>query len=492
MNKIKQGFYWFFYGIFVLVFGYLFLRIFIRDTIHNYTFPQLLPGFLIGGGMLTLSYYLCRRGSSYLKKHFLPIVLCVLALFFVGSIYTGYKLRFTPAFDMDAIYGGALQWLNEGSFPSYYEYMGYFPNNLGGMTFLYIVFKISSICGCQDFFAVGMVWNSFLITMTILLGTLICKKLKGTIAGIMALITFCLFLPFYVLGAAFYTDSLSMVFPVLFYYLYLLYKEQTVLKKQIGFGVLMAVILTIGMLVKFTVVIVLIAVLIDSLLNNNLKKTAILSVLCVSIAFVGFKSLDASIYGKHMDKAAADELETPYLHWMMMGLQGTGGYNPEDYEYTRSFPADTRKEACKTRIEERLQALGFGGLFELCTNKATLCFGDGTIAVSDFLDDTPAQSTRLQTYVLYSGENFAFYQHISTGYLLAIYFIMVAGVIYTIFVKNKEDAKKALAPRLCCLGILAFLLMWETNSRYITNFVPMLLISATLAITWIGGKKEDV
>ena len=45
--------------------------------------------------------------------------------------------------------------------------------------------------------------------------------------------------PFYFMGAAFYTDSLSLIFPVLFYYLYLCLKDENDKKKQIIYLVTM-------------------------------------------------------------------------------------------------------------------------------------------------------------------------------------------------------------------------------------------------------------
>ena len=55
------------------------------------------------------------------------------------------ELRFQPSFDLDAIYGGAIQWLETGSFPNYYDYFDWFPNNLGGLMFLYVLFRTGTV-----------------------------------------------------------------------------------------------------------------------------------------------------------------------------------------------------------------------------------------------------------------------------------------------------------------------------------------------------------
>ena len=54
-----------------------------------------------------------------------------------------------------------------------------------------------------------------------------------------------------------------------------------------------------------------------------------------------------------------------------------------------------------------------------------------------------------------------------------------------ICLKGKNTSKDiVLAPVLAGLGILAFLLLWETRGRYFTNFVPVLLVCAAISFNW--------
>ena len=151
------------------------------------------------------------------------------------------------------------------------------------------------------------------------------------------------------MGAAFYTDSLSLIFPVLFYYLYLCLKGENDRKKQIIYLAAMGLSLTIGMMIKFTVVIVLIAVVIDAFLYIPWKKA--LLILVVSLAFYGvIKSIyNHNIYKNYISDEQYQNLKTPYWHWIMMGLQNNGYYNPEDYEYTRSYDVNERSAACRKK-----------------------------------------------------------------------------------------------------------------------------------------------
>lgn len=60
-------------------------------------------------------------------------------------------------------------------------------------------------------------------------------------------------------------------------------------------------------------------------------------------------------------------------------MQGDGGYNGADYEFTRSFTdLEQRDEALKAKIKERLETMGPSGVYKLALAKAEKCFSDGT------------------------------------------------------------------------------------------------------------------
>lgn len=486
---VKKMLYKMFLLLFFLCFFIVYGKILFRSVVHDYNTISLFLYMSVSMVALCLFYLFISNHSKIIKQNYKVILIIFTVVYGSIVIINGFLLRFTPSFDMDSIYGGAIQWLQEGSFTNYYEYYGYFPNNLGAMVILHAVFYIASVFGISDFFAVGIVFNSILITATAMIVSLTCKKLKGELAGIMALAFFLACIPFLFMGAAFYTDSLSVLFPVLFYYLYLYFKEQKTWKKRILFAGVMSVVLTIGMLIKFTVLIILVAVIIDALLSIDWKKVCLIVVFSIFVAFVSFNIMGTYMYSRHLDKQVCEELKTPYLHWVMMGLQNYGYYSPEDYEYTRSFKADERNKACLSKIEERVNNMGFKGITELFINKADVCFGDGTFALSDFLDDAPAKDRWLHKYILYAGERYSSYQHLVTGILLGIYLFMLIGAIMCL---KEREKNIILAPRLAGLGILAFLLMWETSGRYFTNFVPLLLICAVLAFKWEEKPKEQI
>lgn len=481
-ERVSKAFLWIFCGVFALVF----VKVLFGDSYHNYHTVVLLLYTLLSFGIILLIQRVLSGYKEVLTRYYKFILIGFAAVYFIAVTAIGFHLRFTPAWDMGAIYDGAIQWLQEGSFYDYYDYYGYFPNNLGGMTVLHAVFAIASLFGVRDFFAAGIIFNSMLITATALLTSLTCVKLMDRVMGTMALIFFALQLPFLFMGAAFYTDSLSLPYPILFYYLYLCFKEQTTRRGRIACAVGMALALAVGSMVKFIVLIVLIAVLIDASFwakGKDLLLIAGSSLLAVALVLGG---MNAYMYRVHLDRDTCEELKTPYLHWVMMGMTGDGCYNSEDYEYTNSFPAAQRGEACLRRLTERVGQLKVSGVSQLFLTKSAVAFGDGTFALSDFLDDTPAQHNWLHDHILYGGEHYSQYKHMTTGLLLALYLLMILGALP----KGDGAVDRTLAPRLAGLGILAFLLLWEVSGRYFTSFVPLLDLCGMLGLWRLAQLRE--
>jgi|AGTN01.3.fsa_nt_gi 4-amino-4-deoxy-L-arabinose transferase and related glycosyltransferases of PMT family len=345
------------------------------------------------------------------------------------------------------------------------------------MTLLFVAFKVASLFGITDYYAIAMITNALLLTTTALMAALICKRLFGITQSVMALVCILLSPPFYFMAPVFYTDSLSMVFPVLVIYLYLKYADSTTHKNRVIFAMLMGLSCGVGMLVKFTVVIALVAVIIHHMLTNrmisSLRITAI-SAACVTAVLLSF---NAYFYSAHLDRACVEELEVPYSHWIMMGLEGNGRYNPSDYEFTLSFDdKEEQKAAISDRIKERIKDRGLLGMLSLFYEKGIIIFGDGTYAQSDFLDDNPANDTALHSYILYDGEHYQTYQYLCSGVRFTLQLLMLISAYGTLL--QRKGTYENMLPLLCMFGVMLFFMIWEVTGRYSTNFIPMTVIAA--------------
>lgn len=390
-------------------------------------------------------------------------------------------LRYTPSFDLDAIYGGAVQWVEEGSFADYYDYFDWFPNNLGGLCFLYVLFKIGSVF-TSDYFLIAALGNEVFLLLTFTFISLSAKKLWGSRYGILAVFMCGCMLPFLFMTDVFYTDSLSLLFPVLLFYLSLKAEESDNGKKLWKWCIISGVTACLGIFIKSTVMIMVLAVGISLLMRKKwnvfFKYVICCFVICMAFTLV-FRSY---MYHAHLNPELARVKNTPYYHWIMMGLEGNGAYNPGDYEFTRSFtdPAE-RNDALKAEIKNRVSEKGFTGMVMLYKEKLFRCFGDGTLGLSDFLDDNPQNYGLLQQFLLYGGSKYPVYSSICN---IVFYSLLILTFLYLL--SKLRRGKKAillphgedLAPALAMGGIIVFLMNWETSPRYITNYVPVIMLLA--------------
>ena len=442
----------------------------------------LLPGMV---GYLLFLRWLFKVISSqemFLGRNYIVIQVCAVTAMLTLQLLLGNQLRFQPVFDLWAIYGGAVEWVKTGTFASQYQYMSYFPNNLGGMAFLYIFFKCASFLGIKDYYGVAMVLNACLVVATMAVCSQILQLLFGPCEGVFVWILFFTSLPFYFIAPVFYTDSLSMLFPV---FGWLIYLQAQRVPRHWQKGLLymaLAGIIAMGMLIKFTVIIMAIALAIYHGVKNGFFS-ALLPIAGVGAGIAGILlSFQTLIYTNHLDRNIAFEYHTPYEHWIMMGLSGyDGGYNPEDYEFTRSISPKYRDSAVREELLRRIQSLGLKGMVQLWQHKTVTDFGNGTYALSDFLDDSPEQNTILHEYILYAGSRYQQYKSLTDMVLYSQYLLMVTGALRMIW-KARNTQLKNLVPFMAVLGCWIFLMLWESSGRYFTNYLPVMLLCAAVGM----------
>lgn len=480
MKKLESGVTRLCYLILLLLFLFTLGSVFIRSNQFLVCISAVLIGIL-----LTYITYKSKRIETFFDQNYKYILFAFLAVVGIVQLSNINELRFTPSFDLDAIYGGAIQWIRTGSFVDYYDYYDYFPNNLGGLFFLYILFKAGSFFS-SDFFLIAACGNEILLLLTYLFISLSAKKMWGSCFGVTALLMAGGMMPLLFMTDAFYTDSLSILFPVLLFYLSLKMEESNGKMTWLLY-IISGIVAAIGGLIKSTVLIMVIALVISFLIRKEWKKAGLYFVCVSAICMVFISGFHRYIYSEHLDAELAAVKNTPYSHWIMMGLKDEGAYNPADYEFTRSFadPA-VRDRAIKDEIINRISQKGVLGMIELYSVKLYRCFGDGTLALSDFLDDTPQNESLLHQFILYNGKQYGLYHSLCNGAFYAV--LLLATACPLISITNGNTGRKmrggpAMAMAVALGGLIIFLMNWETSPRYITNYVPIILLLA------VGGSK---
>ncbi len=204
-----------------------------------------------------------------------------------------------------------------------------------------------------------------------------------------------------------------------------------------------------------------------------------------------------NLYRNYIPKEDLARTKTPAIHWVMMGLEGNGRFRSEDEEFTRSFddPEERNREIVQ-KIGERIRKKGFFGMIGLFVDKSYIDYGDGTLGLSDFLDDVPVNESPLHTYILYEGDHYGRYYKYCCIVFFAI--LLLGGIcvcsefLNVIKKQGKSDQQekkkydlKVFIPALAVFGDYAFLMMWEATNRYCANFVPLIIVLAAGGVYYL-------
>lgn len=448
-------------------------------------------GTLAALALIILFWRLAKKCESFFEKHSRLITAGFLVFMFSLQLAFSFPLRYSPWYDVDALFGGAIEWVKTGSFESYYEYFAMFHNNFGGLVLLRVWFGIAALFGVSDFFIPACLLNCLLSLAAMYLTGSCAGKLFGARGRMTALFLFFISLPFYFIAPAFYTDALTMVFPVLILRLWLCAREQNSLYKRLGIFVLIGLACAIGYGIKATVLIMLIAVVIEGILYADLK--AWLPLAAVSAAIVlGFSLALNGLICSHIGKEQAENRRIPLSHWIMMGMKDNGKYNWWDYDFTKSFEnPEERAEAIRGVIAERLRENGFFGTLALFNKKIDLVWNDGTYGLSDCLGCPHEQNNFLHEFLIKTeGVPSEVYKHICTAVLAALYLLTLAACVSDSFFKG--SCVRILAPRLALFGVFLFFLIWEARWRYFSNFIPIIMLCAITGLECISMKLASL
>ncbi|MBR5408496.1 glycosyltransferase family 39 protein [Candidatus Saccharibacteria bacterium] len=477
MEKIKKilskTISWVFLATFVVIIFCVFFVDGGRYSLNvNNPIISLLIAILFGLGLFFLYRKFTKNTSKLSTKKEVVIVASALIFFMVVGIIAILFLRVRPTWDVGHIYNAAMNMAYHGDVGNEYGYISNFPFQTFLLGCFTAIIKLTSFFPYPDI--VLMLFNLFCILGTILLTYLIVKKLLGTRKAIFSLILFLLFSPIILYTPIFYSDTISMLFIAGCFYLSLfLFDSKISSKKRIILSLIFGLICFCGYQTKATSIILIIALALFALFINkkfNFKKFAI-STACIAIIFI-----PSCIIVSNISKRITNpSLLIPKTHWIMMGLKNYGGFNMEDYQDITYAGLDDGKDLASMHIEvikQRLSEYGPLNYLGFLSRKVAFTWGDGTYYVSDKLRREPSHP-ELLLYKIFSGdgEYFASYNIFMNGMQVLL---LVGIVIGAFFTRNSQSIIAVI--KLSLLGLILFLLIWETRSRYLINYLPLMLV----------------
>lgn len=458
---------------------------------YAYSAPLLIIGTLAALGLMLLFWRFVKKREPFFEKHSRLITAGFLLFMFALQLAFSFPLRYSPAYDIGALFYGAVEWTETGSFETYYEYFAMFHNNFGGLVLFRLWFGMMKLIGAADYFFAACLLNSLLSLAAMFLTASCAGRLFGTRGRMTALFLFFISLPFYFIAPAFYTDALTMVFPPLILRLWLYARDRKDILQKLACFVLMGIALALGYGIKATVLIMLIAVVIEGMLYDSWKAWLPLAAIAAALTVCVSLAVNSVVYF-HVGRDEAQKRQVPITHWIMMGLDGWGGYNGKDYAFTKSFddPAE-RKLAISRMISQRLRNMSFSDASELFDCKLDLVWCDGTYGLSDCLGCPHDSDNFLHEFLAKrDGAPREVYKHICTAVLAAMYLLLIFSCVSDIF--SNGQSVQLLAPRLALLGVFLFFLVWEARWRYFSSYVPIVMLCAVTGLESVSAELTSL
>lgn len=421
------------------------------------------------------------------RRQWLWLVLWQIGLFAVQWLYAR-SLWFYAGWDVQTVRNTALE-LAAGVPLTGRDYYMLCPNNAGVTMLLAAALRAGYALGLTTPYVMGPLLSAMMVNLSCLFATLCAKRLLSRNRFAMyvsiALCTLMVGLSPYV--SIPYTDSCSVLFPILALYCYLRC-QKTGWK---WFWV--ALWGSLGAAIKPTSMIVPIALAVHGACkalralpwSAKALKHGLAAALALAIGIVPGQWLNNRAIEFFAGSPVPEE-QLGMAHYLMIGLnpESMGGHSGPDLEFSRSFTTlKERNTANLQTMAERVQAMGVGGLLRLFTIKAFKAYNDGTFAWNQSLlmQEIPKRadplSKALRSVYYQSGALNPVFQTLRQG----LWLMMLLLCAIAFWLKRKESGFIPLAA-LTVLGASAYLLLFEVWPRYLYLYAPWFSLAAGIGL----------
>ena len=424
------------------------------------------------------------------KNKYLPYI--IWGIFTILCVTISLILKVNPSWDMGTVHNIAIDYASSGHTESNYLYQ--FPNNIMLMLIYYIIFKFFIILKVTDYVTISTIFNALIISLTVLLLYVNVKKMFDNKKALMVLIISLFTTPLYLYGAIYYTDTLSMFMVMLMIYVFLKLKEfngklacRLILSAFLGMIIFMAI------KIKITTSFIIIAYFIFEMLNMNLKEFIKWDTLVILLTIIIMTIIFGIVVNKKIlnNNELNDSLKIPMQNWIMIGLNGTGVYNDEDYAYIYQYPTyEEKKEASLEKIRERLGGFDSNTFIKHLNQKLKYTWTDGTYFAPEKLRREPINYNTLHEIVLPSGKYCKYYKYLPQ--VMHFSMLILIFIVSLDLIKNKKFNDKNIIFIITTFGFMLFFLIWENRSRYILTNVPIMMIIELNGIEILSNKRLGV
>lgn len=391
-------------------------------------------------------------------------------------------------------------------------YFSQYPNNIGILLvekYILIIAKLFNEITESYAFFVMIIFNIIMVDIAGIFTFLTCKKVLGIKKAYFSLI---FILPLIALSPYIiipYTDTITMVFPIIMLYVYIEIKENASNSTKRNLLIFIeSMLLVIGTLIKPTVIILMIAIVIIEILNlkkhttsANIKNGIIVVILIIlgcSLPYGGYSYLKDKTVGSLITEEEYNKNSIPFTHFLMMGMQEQkeesevkgknnifyGTYSSDDKNATKSVIGHKEKKKFNMQVvKQRLNNFGFLGYLKFLYNKANWILSDGTFFygcegkwIYKYYNESDI-AKHAQQFINIDSDK---YQNITANIMQTAWILVIVGLIFS---KNKKDDNNYInISKFAIIGIVLFIMLFEGRSRYLINYIPIFILVGTYGL----------
>lgn len=371
------------------------------------------------------------------------------------------------------------------------------PYQAGIVSELVLWYQFVNLFGVKSFNISCILLNILSIDTAIIGIYFLAKEVLGCAAANISLVLSVLFTPYFSYTTYYYTDTLSMPYPVLALLLYILLekygkKENRNLWVLRSGYLLLGFVLALGIYIKASVAVVLIAILIHLFFSNldfhTIIKMELMIVVVLLFQLVSFSIIDSADWFPYNLTEAKGY---PKTMWFLMGTneQRYGAYAPEDVALMleeRTY--ERRSKKCVQALKERLETNGLEWYIKFLTKKNVWMWGDGKYFASEVLAWFPHErESKILEYFSQEADGKKGFCYWSQSVQIFLLIFMLLS-----FRKGKQNlsVNPMFLVHLCIFGIFLFMSLWEARPRYLLNMAPLFILSATDGIDFIIRRRK--
>lgn len=413
----------------------------------------------------------------------------MLAAMFLLQLYMIFALNNPQNTDSWAVNTAAQNYAVDGNWDNIYRGLGkrvhYFDrytNNWAILIILGTFYRIEYLIFGSVKLEAAMIVNALVLQISNLFFYLTAKTIfKSSKKVLFSLLLLFVCVPFYTYTTVVYTDTFGMPFVMASIYFIVKLAKAESIKSKVVYMIATALTISIGYAIKGSIAVVLVAGIVYLCLTCDWKRTVSAALTFASV-FLIINSLILPAYVKScgiVSDESLDKYRFPATHWVMMGFNGEGKFYDKARHFTGSFPDyESKKEANIREIKKSLSRPS-DKLLDHFNKKISFTWADGSFRTRYYIKEAPNSFWKraiMNKKGLLNG-------YMQTYHVL-ILISMLISIITAIITKDKSAM---ILIRLSLFGLAMFLMIWETNPRYIFSFLPLIILMSSDGIFSTSG-----